>query len=444
MKKKKHENKTKETLQKKFLFFGRNSNIHGLRFIVQENEHPISRIFWLLIVVGSGGCLYLLLLSIVAHNEHISFTPDTLYLDWTTMFPAVTICELYTDYGYKDALDKFQRLYPELFKSANYDLKKRLTSVLFNEGRCNKRGLCAPCGDGVPCDLAWRNISERIRMKCEALVWECSYNGRGFPCCRHFVAVDSAKGPCFALNSMHTNIPKEAKSFVVNRTTGPGILKFKANTITMYVHSPEELATQYLDPKLSYNVFERVRRVDFVVAVAEMGNDAALYHEDIHSRQCRYPDEVPRSFIHSYKAYSYGACRLASDTEMLYNHCGCVHPVRDLRYNEKFCNYTGINCLDTYKTQMEEMDTEDTCLPSCVEMELKLINIEETLRETGDDSDTVVTIRMASLPTLRYVRHLLRTNLDLVVSIGGLAGLFFGASILSVVETFYLILRKPS
>lgn len=40
-------------------------------------------------------------------------------------------------------------------------------------------------------------------------------------------------------------------------------------------------------------------------------------------------------------------------------------------------------------------------------------------------------------PTDQYRRQVLRTNLDVVVSIGGILGLFLGASVLSAIEFVY-------
>ncbi|KAJ8971224.1 hypothetical protein NQ317_008813, partial [Molorchus minor] len=64
----------------------------------------------------------------------------------------------------------------------------------------------------------------------------------------------------------------------------------------------------------------------------------------------------------------------------------------------------------------------------------------------GDDKtpQSEIYIKMQSLPTSRFKRIVVRTTMDLVVSIGGIAGLFIGASILSIVETVYLIVLRKS
>lgn len=55
----------------------------------------------------------------------------------------------------------------------------------------------------------------------------------------------------------------------------------------------------------------------------------------------------------------------------------------------------------------------------------------------------MVTIGLANLPTERYKRNVIRGKLDLVVSMGGTAGLFVGASLLSFVEIFYYFIVRP-
>lgn len=52
-------------------------------------------------------------------------------------------------------------------------------------------------------------------------------------------------------------------------------------------------------------------------------------------------------------------------------------------------------------------------------------------------------IEIANEPHMRYVRSVAKTNLDLVVAVAGVIGLFFGASILSGVEFIYIwLIRK--
>lgn len=53
------------------------------------------RLFWLIVLLACSGCLYLLLVNVAEKGAEVNYTPDTLYLTWTTAFPAVTVCEAF-------------------------------------------------------------------------------------------------------------------------------------------------------------------------------------------------------------------------------------------------------------------------------------------------------------------------------------------------------------
>ncbi|KAL4714001.1 hypothetical protein ACJJTC_005632 [Scirpophaga incertulas] len=81
------------------------------------------------------------------------------------------------------------------------------------------------------------------------------------------------------------------------------------------------------------------------------------------------------------------------------------------------------------------------CLPSCNETEIVVItDIVKSTKPQKKKSD--VELNLAYLPTQRFRRNVVRSRLDLVVSVGGTTGLFVGASILSFVELiFYFTIR---
>lgn len=60
----------------------------------------------------------------------------------------------------------------------------------------------------------------------------------------------------------------------------------------------------------------------------------------------------------------------------------------------------------------------------------------------SDMEQSGVVIEILNVPNVRYFRNVAKTKLDFVVSIGGLVGLFFGASLLSLVEFMYIWLIR--
>ncbi|CAH1958702.1 unnamed protein product [Acanthoscelides obtectus] len=75
------------------------------------------------------------------------------------------------------------------------------------------------------------------------------------------------------------------------------------------------------------------------------------------------------------------------------------------------------------------------CVPSCFEPEYNVVS----LTKESSAMPSKISVGIQSLPTARFRRIVLKSKLDLVVSIGGTAGLFIGASLLSIVELVYLL-----
>ncbi|KAI5642293.1 amiloride-sensitive sodium channel domain-containing protein [Phthorimaea operculella] len=201
----------------------------------------------------------------------------------------------------------------------------------------------------------------------------------------------------------------------------------------------EEITTRgcrYLHevPDDEFDTYKVSSNVEYTFSMVDSENDVMLANEEIMTRGCRYLHEVPNEEFDTYKVYSYGACKMTHDTEHSFEHCGCFHPARYLGSQKS-------------KQGLKDHDPNelDPCLPSCVESELTTVHLSRRWIEGNHPlPGTNVTIQMANLPTLRYQRNLLRTDLDMVVSVGGFVGLFFGASILSLVEILYLYLRKQN
>lgn len=49
-----------------------------------------------------------------------------------------------------------------------------------------------------------------------------------------------------------------------------------------------------------------------------------------------------------------------------------------------------------------------------------------------------IRIDIQDMPSMRYQRNVAKSQLDLVVAVGGVIGLFFGASLLSLVEIVHI------
>lgn len=201
------------------------------------------------------------------------------------------------------------------------------------------------------------------------------------------------------------------------------------------------------------------------ITAQSIANDPLVRTVDKSVRRCVFPDE---GTDHRYAKYSYSVCVTECLKTAQIKTCNCCHHnillgstgssvvvgsgsstavshIPSFPENDKspVCGYDGLNCLDQrdlmfpQTTIMQPWRTNGLvcdCFPSCTEHEIRIIG-----RETDMEARTgrSVLIKIMSLPSQRYRRQIVREDIDVVVSIGGILGLFTGASILSLVEFIY-------
>ncbi|XP_031617624.1 uncharacterized protein LOC116337326 isoform X2 [Contarinia nasturtii] len=158
-------------------------------------------------------------------------------------------------------------------------------------------------------------------------------------------------------------------------------------------------------------------------------------------RKCRFSDE--RSPINASFPYGFSSCINQYQVEFDLKNCNCT-----VHFSPPEC----IRCTkSSYVLALQRHNYIEQCFSTCTEMIVNLISYDrrqkyppyipfnESDTKSGDVSMTVV---IPNLPT-RLTRQLLFTSLDLVVTIGSIIGLFFGASFLSLAEIIYIwILRR--
>ncbi|GBP93729.1 Sodium channel protein Nach [Eumeta japonica] len=113
------------------------------------------------------------------------------------------------------------------------------------------------------------------------------------------------------------------------------------------------------------------------------------------------------------------------------------------------CNISGLACVSANYPELSVVRPKWArraglpcdCPPSCTETEISVIKDEHT-PHPGKSEKSEIEIVLQYLPSERFKRNVIRSRLDLVVSVGGTTGLFVGASLLSFVELiFYFTVR---
>nr|CAD7574043.1 unnamed protein product [Timema californicum] len=207
----------------------------------------------------------------------------------------------------------------------------------------------------------------------------------------------------------------------------------------VFLHSPEDVP-YYGHDNSEMATVEPGKKLNIKFQVKEIMNDPMLDEVSLEQRGCRFTTENPHR---AYPYYSATACIIECQALAQLELCNCTHHFTTSSFGGNRCNLRGLSCLtefaDTIGNQKPEGSTDMDglvchCLPSCSEPEYTIVFNNISLLEDYKFQNSKVYLQMESLPTERFKRNVVRTKLDLVVSMGGTAGLFLGASLLSFIE----------
>ncbi|XP_075978138.1 sodium channel protein Nach-like [Anticarsia gemmatalis] len=420
------------------------TSIHGFRFIADTERHWVERIFWLVAVAFSwyGSSLLIAAQYDAFQNNPISFVVETTYKDWDTEFPSVVVCE-------NDNSNRVEEISDGLWgKEHDFNMEEVLKELAFFKGItyytsefCN---LVDPLPDCVKTNLTY--YANLVRSTCKEILINCTWNGRPFNCCEYFRPMDTELGTCYAINTLQGRDKNPVKmDMISNRTTGPGVISFDVMvTANIYILNEEEVPTITTIGSDVLSVGQEVYHKRYIT-IRNIENDAGARLISPEKRKCRYTDE---NFLQVYNHYSYTACTVQCRKDAQLRLCNCTNYFMPNVPEHLKCNVSGIICLNSHVHQLSVLKAKWSsrfglscnCLPSCTEAE---ISITKDFKFVTTENFASVQIELAVLPSERYRRNVVRGVLDLVVSTGGTGGLFLGASLLSFVELFYILLIRP-
>ncbi|XP_030761597.1 sodium channel protein Nach-like [Sitophilus oryzae] len=415
-------------------YYLRNSHLHGLRYVGNEKYHITVRILWM--IIFSASCFGMITMFTSLFNNYnenaISFLTETTYLDWNTSFPAVTLCQISEiDFNLTEDITGDQD---------PASLEFFLVDILFFTGTCYScQTDCKSCSK-----INLAKVVNKLRKPCNKLLDTCQWNNFDFNCCEKFLPLETEYGVCFSLNSLHTTPSgKPDPIFMMNRENGPGKLVINTKEdIRVYYHAPEDVP--FINSESNFRKDISVGdRYEVLIKVIEIENDENVKSLSIEKRECRFPWEVPDS-LKVHKWYSYSTCMVQCHADNHIRLCNCTHHLMPVYNKQGYCDIDGLNCLTEHFETVNRIHAKGhdkaglvcDCLPSCVEPEYTIVSDQKRADWEGNG----ITIKMQSLPTSRFKRVVVKSPLDLVVSIGGAAGLFIGASLITIVEFIYLIL----
>ncbi|KAF6200690.1 hypothetical protein GE061_005134 [Apolygus lucorum] len=358
--------------------------------------------------------------------------------DWNTSFPAIAVCPKtrYTEQGIDQALKKYphvkdQSAFAEFFKGlANGSY------LTWNET------LKTPFKEVDPKEF-WKIIYD-ISLKFTFNVSNSNMEIFNVLEMRRFM---TDYGICYSYNSMASPYSEREYWETNNWTYLEDIPMFNGNPLdgdifaqvmnmnsgyTLFVLDPYEVP----DVATRYNQAENNSYKTLDINALAIASSDSVVKLSVKQRKCRFPHE---SNLEISPAYSYYMCRQECRMKLSKKLCGCVAYFYRPLDGYPVCDYDGIQCLVKYGSLLHfladenEKKHECNCLPLC----------SETTYTTGIDNTmawnlgTNLKWGLIKYPKLRYRRDIIFGVSDLIVSIGGTAGLFLGCSLLSFAEIFY-------
>ncbi|KAF9416620.1 hypothetical protein HW555_006050 [Spodoptera exigua] len=202
-----------------------------------------------------------------------------------------------------------------------------------------------------------------------------------------------------------------------------------------YVHSPYDLMDLSVD--WTDIILTLVRATELSVMESRCGRGVKDLSPS--RRGCSYMDE-PR--LSGRKVHSTNTCRLACRSKLARELCDCV-PFYYFYDDGPTCTPKGMWCLaKNAQKLLKNDDRKCSCVPQCIDCNYKEMIIEEQVWKNPPFNQHGSIKYSVQPPQTRYTREIVFHFQDLVVSFGGAAGLFLGASFISLVEILYIMVAR--
>lgn len=246
----------------------------------------------------------------------------------------------------------------------------------------------------------------------------------------------------------------------------------------MAMHSPTETPNVREVGLLLAAGYETKARV----RIEKQEADPMLHRVHMKHRQCLFQDEHDLMYFASYSQHN---CEVECVANSLMRYCGCVSHFMPKRFgNETVCSIYDVECVERIRLHSmrndddSEKECDEVCLPSCFDLKYYAEFFTTPLSNTGFQIANKIIQNLSSeyierniaILTMYYKDNLYRSNkqtefigttdvlckflilvfgrhiiyfLTLTASVGGLIGLFFGFSFISVAEIIFYTFIRP-
>ncbi|XP_067636591.1 pickpocket protein 28-like [Eurosta solidaginis] len=468
-----------------------NTSIHGLKYIVNKSLYPIERLFFAIsficVVLGTAYFVAKIYEKWNYTPMIVSINPKTSYIT-DEPFPAVTICNL-------NQVSK-----KKVEKLSEFSFKYAIIQMM-----C-KRKVNHAIADAISDWSNMKNLIYETSQSCERMLLECKYGGRIFNCSEIFNSIITDNGLCCTFNIVDPKLLYRStisKSFLNSVYNHP--MDYMPVYWSPDKGYSKDLPEKFIPMKsvgigesLGLNVILNVERDNYYCSssdgvgfkillhnalevphmreigmLLEPGYETKMsiraeriesdeYVRDIRqsSRKCLFEDE---RHLRIYNAYTEHNCITECSAGQIYRNCNCIPFFKPMLHdNDSICSFYDTSCVERIRLKtmiIEESSCALKCLGSCNDLKYSSssfsapliiddfkhkVQIEKNMSDEYWMKNVAIVNIYFKDTTYRSEKNMDFVGAtDFLSNIGGIIGLFFGFSFVSLAELIFYVILRP-
>ncbi|XP_046737738.1 pickpocket protein 28-like [Diprion similis] len=451
--------KVKTPMSQYIVDFFNKSTIHGLNHIVAPRRHFIERILTVIFVGTALGCLVASSLQyswFQYQNNPTTIVLDIDYKNFNVTKPALTICmddyistdkfpDVFKKFGVEDtqeARNFFQFISRPVYSTLNETPIYNGTSPnnwlqilqdLHIDYEPNQCGL-------QECTGTYKTLVVTEKGICATLYGAYSnYSSVDYWVSNNWTIFPQRSLPTYKYARRNDRINIQAIPLPYEASSHCSFQRLDFIT-TLALHYPNDL------PQLNswwYN-FKEVAVVDIRVAVQQTESSDELRQLSKSQRECNFPEDGE---LKMWPVYTYNMCILECRYNFIKGRCGCYPYFARPMPGVPVCNSTQLHCIGSISDSIISLKSSNQNLCTCPEnCNTARYNNIRTGTAYNIDRVDVIPVRTVNIdiefPFIKMRREVFFGFTEFLVSVGGAAGLFLGASIISFIEIFYHLTLK--
>ncbi|KAM0730268.1 Pickpocket protein 19 [Formica fusca] len=454
---KKRRGKQFDTILQALRYFCRHTTLHGLRYVVDPDLHVIERFLWFLLFIVSStiasNVIYSLALRFQAAPTSIGI--ESMHYENSKLpFPSVTLCPS-DRVDWNRALELEPRIFPNDTDEASLETFRkilgRLSIITFGDfdeldflKNHNVRSLSG---------INITQVLHEVMPSCDQLMSTCWWRNADRNCCEIFEVQKTEYGFCYSFNSeMAVMSPADPTESRPRRASGYG--EWSGVKVTIHLGNITKPPNSEMigsvvviinGPHVWPNSGTMIPSGSLVSLSLECVSGYAtqrVLELDRDRQPCRYDESGE---------YNQETCLSLCKRNYVTKYCGCnpsfLFPAtahyRDctiedficlLNYNDLFNDYI-VYFGDKIPHSISSMICK--CSPEC---DYYLYSGQFSNVPLQNMNDIILDVHYIGQTSFRYKTDIVFTQMDLLVSFGGIIGLFLGGSLLSAVELVYYLI----